>query len=133
MAEPQRRLRLTPKEQALQNLETARAALGEHLYQAAAEFNPRTMVRQSMEQHRWGWIAGAAIAGLLLVRLVLPRRRKFERDNAAASATKGGLIALILAPMLGMVRRAALTYATNYAKNQLRQYLSRHEGTRPRA
>jgi hypothetical protein len=133
MAEPKRRVGLTPKEQAIRDLEAARGALGEHLYQAAAEFSPRTMVRQSMEQHRWGWLTAAGIGGLLLVRLLLPRRRKFERDNAAASATKGGLIALILAPMLGMVRRTALNYATNYAKTYLRQYLSRHEGARPRA
>ena len=133
MAQEQRRLRLTPKELAVHDITVARNALGEHLYRAAAEFSPRTIVRRSLQQHRWVWIGAAAVGGLVLVRLLMPTRRKIERDNHVSSATKSGLIALILASMLGMVRRAALNYATNYAKGYLHQYLSRHEGGRPRA
>ncbi|HYF35552.1 MAG TPA: hypothetical protein VD994_09710 [Prosthecobacter sp.] len=133
MVQEQRRLRLTPKELAIHDIEVARNALGEHLYQAAAEFNPRNIVSRSVSDHRWLWIGGAMLGGLALVRLLLPSRRKIERDNNVSSATKSGLIALILAPMLGMVRRAALNYATNYAKGYFSKYLSRHEGGRPRA
>ncbi|MDZ4289703.1 MAG: hypothetical protein U0984_17185 [Prosthecobacter sp.] len=133
MAQQQHKLRLTPKQQAIHDLEAARNALGEHLCQAAEELNPRTMVRRSMQEHRWMWMAAAGVAGLGLVRLLMPARRKFERDNAAPSATKSGLIALILTAMLGMARRAALNFATQHAKSYLHQYLSRHEGERPSA
>jgi hypothetical protein len=133
MVQEHRRLRLTPKELAVHDIEVARGALGEHLYQAAAEFSPRTIVSRSIQDHRWLWIGAAAIGGLALVRLFIPARRKIERDNHVSTATKSGLIALILAPMLGMARRTALTYATNYAKGYLTKYLSRHEGGRPRA
>lgn len=133
MAQPQHQLRLTPKQQAIHDLELARNILGEELSLAAVELSPRLMVQRSLKEHRWAWIGGAGVAGLVLVRLLMPTRRKFERDNSAPSATKSGLIALILASMLGMVRRAALNYATQHAKSYLHQYLSRHEGERPRA
>jgi hypothetical protein len=132
MAEPQRRLRLTAKEQALQDLENARNSLGEQLSQAAAEFSPRTAVRRSLENHRWLWVGSAVFAGLLIVRLIVPAGRKIRRDNTGPSATKSGLIALFLAPMLGMVRRVALNYATTHAKTYLHQYLSRHGAPGPR-
>jgi hypothetical protein len=87
-----------------------------------------------MQKHRWTWVAAAAVGGLVLVRIFMPRPTiKFERDNSGASATKSGLIALIVASMFGMVRQAALKHATQFLKGYLHQYLSRHEGERPGA
>jgi hypothetical protein len=127
-------LRLTPKQQAIQDLEKARFALARHVQAASTDWNPRALAHRSIQKHRWAWIAGAAAGGLLLVRALMPRApRKFERDNFGASATKSGLIALILTSMIGMVRQAALKHATQYLKGYLHQYLSRHEGERPGA
>jgi len=87
-----------------------------------------------MQNHLWAWAAGAGVAGLFLLRALLPARRgKFGRDNFDASAKKGGLIALILTPVLAMARQAALKYGTHLLQTQLRNHISRPEGTRPRA
>lgn len=125
---------MTPKQQALQDLDRARTLLGSHLQRASAELNPRAVVERSLRRHPWAWAAAAGLAGLLVVRSLLPARAsKFERDNLGASATKGGLIALILSPLLGMARQAALKQASHLFQTYLTQNFSRHEGERPRA
>ncbi len=125
---------LTAKEQALKDLDVARALLGNHLHLATEELNPRVILRRSLREHTWVWIAGAGIGGLLLVRSLLPSRApKFGRDNFDASATKSGLIALILSPMLVMARQAAVKYGTEFLQSYLTQHLSRPEGDRPQA
>lgn len=127
-------IRLTPKQQAVQDLDTARQALGQHLQAVTTEWNPRTMVQRSFQAHRWAWISAAGIGGLILVRFLMARpAAKFERDNSATSATKSGLIALILSSVFAMVRQHALKFATQYVQGYLHQYLSRHEGERPSA
>ncbi|HEY1051100.1 MAG TPA: hypothetical protein VGE39_15125 [Prosthecobacter sp.] len=125
---------MTPKQLALKDLENARTLLGSHLHLASEEFNPKVIVSRSLRQHPWIWVAGAAVTGLLLVRTLMPSKTpKIERDNFGASATKGGLIALILSPVLGMARQAAWKYASQYLQSYLTQHISRHEGDRPRA
>ena len=127
-------LRLTPKQQAIRELEIARQALGVHIHAAATDWSPTKVVQRSFEKHRWAWMTGAGIGGLILIRFLMPRPRlKIERDNSGASATKSGLIALILTSVFGMVRQVALKHATQYFTGYLQQHLSRHEGERPGA
>lgn len=125
---------MTQKQQILKDLETARSQLSGHLHRAGEELNPKTLVQNSVRQHPWAWAGAAAVAGLLLVRGLMPRKVvKIERDNLGTSATKGGLIALILTPLIGIARQAALKYGTQYLQSYLTQNFSRHEGERPRA
>lgn len=125
---------MTPKQQALNDLDRARSLLTAHLELAKEELNPRTIVTRSVRSHPWAWVTGAAVAGLFLVRTLIPAKpKKIERDNFGASATKGGLIALILPPLLAMVRQNAWKYGSQYLQSYLTQHISRHEGERPRA
>lgn len=125
---------MTPKQQALKDLDRARNLLASHLHLASEEFSPKAIAQRSWREHPWIWIGAAAFSGLLIVRNLLPSPKlKIERDNFGASATKGGLIALILSPMLGMARQAALKYGSQFLQNYLTQHFSRHEGERPRA
>lgn len=125
---------MTPKQQAIKNLDQARALITSHLELAREELNPRVIVTNSVRKHPWAWVAGAAVAGLLLVRGLMPEKgAKIERDNFGASAKKGGLIALILSPLLAMARQTAWKYGSQYLQTYLTQQISRHEGERPRA
>ena len=125
---------MTTKQQIIQDLALARNALGGHLHLASEELNPKAMFLRSVRAHPWLWIGAASVSGLFLVKTLMPARgAKFERDNLTTSATKSGLIALILSPMLGMVRQTAWKYGSQYLQSYLTQHFSRHEGERPRA
>jgi hypothetical protein len=125
---------MTPKQQALKDLDRARSLLASHLHLAGEEFNPKSMVVRAVRKNPWPWTGAAALGGLLLVRYLLPPRGvKFERDNLDASAKKGGLIALILSPLLVMAKQSAWKYGSQYLQSYLTQHFSRYEGERPRA
>jgi hypothetical protein len=120
---------MTPKQLALKNLEESRSLLGEHFQLATEAWNPRTLVQQSMQKHLWAWVSAAGIGGLILWRVLLPAPgRKIGRDILDASAKKSGLIALLMQPMLGMARQAALKYGSSFLQTYLQNHLSRHEG-----
>lgn len=125
---------MTPKQQALKDLDDARGLLVSHMQLAKNEFNPKLIVARSVKEHPLVWLGAAGMTGLLLVKALMPTRRpKIERDNSAASAKKGGLIALILSSVLVMARQAAWKYGSRYLQTYLTQHFSRHEGERPRA
>lgn len=128
---------MTPKQQALRDLDLARSHLGRQLHQAGEQYNPRAIVTRSVRQYPWAWLGVAAAGGLLAVRMLLPARTsgpgKIERDNSGASATKGGLIALIVSSAFAMARQTAWKYGSRYLQDYLAQNFSRHEGERPRA
>jgi hypothetical protein len=125
---------MTAKQQAIKDLERARTLLGAHLHLATEDLNPKVIITRSVREHPWIWVGAAALGGLLLVRSLMPSsHRKIERDNLGTSATKGGLIALILSPVLGMVRQEAWKYGRQFLQTYLTQHLSQHEGERPRA
>jgi hypothetical protein len=125
---------MTQKNKIIQDLALARAELGAHLQSASEELNPKAVITRSVSQHPWIWIGAASVSGLLLVRIIMPARRgKIERDNSTASATKSGLIALILSSVLAMVKQNAWKYGSRYLQTYLTEHFSRHEGERPRA
>jgi hypothetical protein len=122
--------KLTPKQLALRDLEEARTLLSVHVHLASEEWNPRVLVRQSMQKHLWAWVSAAAVGGLVLWRVLVPApRAKIGRDISGASAKKSGLIALLMTPMLGMARQAALKYGSSFLQSYLQNHLSRHEGS----
>ncbi|MEN3943871.1 hypothetical protein WJU23_21395 [Prosthecobacter sp. SYSU 5D2] len=125
---------MTPKQKVLNDLALARTQLGAHLQLASEELNPKAVFLRSVRKHPWVWIGAASLSGLFLVRSLMPARAgKFERDNLTASATKSGLIALILSPMLAMAKQTAWKYGSQYLQSYLTEHFSRHEGERPRA
>lgn len=122
-------LKLTPKQQAVRDLEEARLLLGAHVQLASEAWNPRKLVQESVQNHLWAWLSAAGVGGLILWRILVPSHRtKFGRDISEASAKKSGLIALLMSPMLGMARQAALKYGTSFLQTYLQNHLSRHEG-----
>lgn len=129
MSERKPEPRLTPKQQAIKDLDRARSLLESHIHLATREWSPRVLLRETVQKHRWIWVVAAAVGGLLTVRFLRgSSTAKIGRDNSVASATKGGFIALILTPVLSMARQAALRYGTQFVQSYLRNHLSRHEG-----
>jgi hypothetical protein len=127
MAQRHPPVKLTPKQQALRDLDEARAQLGVHIHLASEEWNPRLLLRQSMQKHLWAWAAAAGVGGLLLWRVILPpRSRKNDRDISGASDTKKGFMALLTLPLLGMARQAAMKYGTQFLQSYLTNKFSQH-------
>lgn len=116
--------RLTPKQQVLRELETARASLAHHATMAAQEWSPKAMISHSIQRHRGLWLGGAALVGLAVVRLFFSGGSNSRRDNSGASATKGGLLALLLTPLLAYGRKAAVNYGAQMVQSYLRQKVS---------
>lgn len=116
---------LTPKQQALHDLEVARTALARHATLAVKEWSPRAVISHSIERHRMAWLGGAALAGLAAVRLLFfSGRSNSRRDNPGASATNRGLLALLLTPLLAYGRKAALNYGAQLFQSYLHQKIS---------
>lgn len=129
MARQQTSLPMTAKQQAVKDLDEARALLGVHVHLASEAWNPKELVRQSMQKHLWVWVSAAGLGGLMLWRVLAPATpRKFGRDISGASDKKSGLIALLMQPMLGMARQAALKHGTSFLQTYLQNQFSRHEG-----
>jgi|JI6StandDraft_1071083.scaffolds.fasta_scaffold04336_7 hypothetical protein len=122
-------IKLTPKQQALRDLDEARTLLGTHVHLASEAWNPRELLRQSVQNHLWAWAAAAGVGGLVLWRVLMPAKRgKFDRDISGGSDRKNGFIASLLQPMLGMARVAALKYGTQFLQSYLTNQFSKHAG-----
>lgn len=111
---------LTPKQQALRDLEDARVSLAHHATLAAAEWNPRAMVTRSFEKHRALWLGGAALAGLVLMRVAWPSTRSDSGGSSNRSASRAWL-PFLLSPVIGLVRKNALGYASRLIESYLHQ------------
>jgi hypothetical protein len=109
---------LTPKQQALHDLASARNALGPQWQSATAIMRPASLIRSSLQKHRIAWAAGSLLLGFIAIRRLLPASRpKNERDSRPKSDKKSGLIALIVTPLFGMASKAALSFATSQLQN----------------
>ena len=130
MASPQ--TTLTPKQQAIADLEAARASLTPHWQAVAASTSPAALVRRSILQHQVAWAAGAVVAGLIAIRWLLPfKQRKNGRDTPIKSAKTGSILALLASPLLGMARKAALSYLTQHVQNYLQSHSSAKNPPQP--
>ena len=117
---------LTPKQQALRDLEDARASLAHHASHAVEEWSPRALITRSVEKHRALWIGGAAIAGLAVLKLIWPSSNSHGKPSSGflSSAKSSGLLTLLLSPLLALVRKSAMTYGTQWVESYLRQKVS---------
>lgn len=108
------------KAQVLRELDSARAELGVHLRHATEEWSPSAVMRRSIERHRWVWMAGSTVAGLLLVRLLTSTApSKFRRDNSDAPVKKSGLIWQILSPVAPLAQQFALKHGLEFLQSYL--------------
>jgi hypothetical protein len=117
--------RLTPKQQALRDLEEARGSLAYHASHAAEEWSPKALITRSVEKHRALWIGAASVAGLAVLKAVWPSRGAAQRHAGSLSgAQRSGLFALLLSPLLGLARKSLLNYGTQIFETYLRQKIS---------
>lgn len=115
----QQQERLSPKQIVLRDLELARASLAHHTVLVAEEYSPRAMVARSFERNRVLWIAGAAVAGLIGIKLLLPSRQDIERDIVSAPVKNRGLLSLLSVPLLALGRKAVMSYGTQFIQSYL--------------
>lgn len=121
----QQQERLTPKQQALRDLEDARASLAHHASLAIEEWSPRALLTRSVEKHRTLWIGAAAIAGAALLKFFWPSGDSHSKhDNFFASTKNRGLFALLLSPLLALARKSVLNYGSQLFETYLRQKVS---------
>ncbi|MCF7784902.1 MAG: hypothetical protein K9N47_02210 [Prosthecobacter sp.] len=124
MAHPQQE-RLTPKQQALRDLEEARGSLAHHASHAAEEWSPKAIITRSVEKHRALWIGATAVAGLAVLKAVWPSRRAaLHHEGTLTGAQRSGLFALLLSPLLGLARKSLMNYGTQLFETYLRQKIS---------
>lgn len=109
---------MTEKEIILRDLDHARAAIHLHMGETSREWHPKALVSRSIENYRWVWVAGAVVAGVLMVRAINPlRSRKNERDISGKVATNRTLAALVTSPLIGMAKKAAFTLIASRIKD----------------
>lgn len=121
----QNQKRLTPKQQALEDIEAARASLARHAVLAAEEWSPRAVITRSISQHRALWMGGAVLAGLAMLKLLWPSSHSNnQRDNFNTKAKNRGLFTLLLSPLLALGRKTAIDYAANFFESHLHRQVS---------
>ncbi|MHB1081020.1 MAG: hypothetical protein ACYC67_16615 [Prosthecobacter sp.] len=121
----QQQEQLTPKQQALRDLEDARASLAHHAAHAVEEWSPRAVITRSVEKHRALWIGAAAVAGLAVLKAVWPSRGSaHHHEGSLSGAQRSGLFALLLSPLLGLARKSLMNYGTQLFQTYLRQKIS---------
>lgn len=124
MAQPQQE-RLTPKQQALRDLEEARFSLDWHAAHAVEEWSPRALLARSMQKNRLLWIGGAALGGLALMQLLrFSVGANNRRDNLNAPAKNLGWLALLLGPLVTLGRKTILNHAAQLFESYLHQKVS---------
>lgn len=116
---------LTPKQQALHDLEYARASMAYHASHAAEDWSPRAIITRSVEKHRALWIGGAAVAGLLLLKALWPSRHTiYTHAGPVTSAKRSGWSALLLGPLIALARKYAVSYGTQMLQTYMRHKVS---------
>ncbi len=116
---------LTPKQQALHDLEYARASLAHHASHAVEEWSPKAIITRSVEKHRALWMGGAAIAGLVVLKSIWPSEgARNTHESSFAGVKNRGWLALLLSPLLALARKSVLNYGSQLVETYLRQRVS---------
>lgn len=110
------------KQQTLRDLELSRMELSHHLVMASEEWTPQAFVERSFKQHRWIWVAGAGVAGAVVLRWILTSpKEKNGRDIGVKSATNRTLTALIVNPLWDLGRKAAVAYLSKRIRDSIQR------------
>ncbi len=121
----QQQAQLTPKQQALRDLEDARASLAFHASHAVEEWSPKALFTRSVEKHRALWIGAAAVAGMAALKAIWPvRGTQRHAEGSLSGVERSGLFALLLSPLLALARKSVMNYGTQLFETYLRQKIS---------
>lgn len=116
---------VTAKQQALADLEAARAALAHHGHLVAEEWSPRAVIGRSFEKHRVWWLSGAVVAGIIAIRALRPAVSiNNGRDKPVASAKNRALLSFLVGPVMALGRRRLLDQATRIFESYFHQHFS---------
>jgi hypothetical protein len=122
--------RLTPKQQALRDLELARHELARETGLVAEEWSPRAVLTRSFERYRMLWIAGGVVAGLATIKLLMPSGSSRDDDNfdddeiERPPPPRGlgrGLLGLMAGPLINMGRKAVTNYGMQFVQSWLQE------------
>lgn len=120
--------RLTPKQQALRDLELARHELARETGLVAEEWSPRAVMARSFERYRYIWIAGGVVAGLSAIKLLMPSGSSRDADEdddleierpQPSRGLSSGLLGLLAGPLISMGRKAVTNYGMQFVQNWL--------------
>ncbi len=111
----------------VREIESARAAVSLQGRNAMIELSPRNVVRRSFVEHKMIWIGAAAALGTGIVFHLTSKTDKNQRDNPLPSAKKGGLAALLLTPLGGMLRNTVVSHGRQWILHYLNQHLSHRQ------
>jgi hypothetical protein len=109
------------KHQLIADLARARGELTTQAQEARLHLAPKALAMRSLQQHKVAWTVGGVVAGILIVRLMLPP--KIRSDKWVQSDKKRPVSGGFGAVAYTMVRRAAMNYATKHFKDQAQHYL----------
>ena len=120
--------RLTPKQQALRDLELARHDLARETGLVAEEWSPRAVLTRSFERYRMLWIAGGVVAGLAAIKLLMPSGSSRDEDSfdedendrpVPSRSLSSGLLGLVAGPLINMGRKAVTSYGMQFVQSWL--------------
>jgi len=109
----QQQEQLNAKQQAVLDLEAARASMAQHGLLVVEEWSPRALLGRSFEKHRVWWLSGALVAGLLIIRGFRSSPPNYNGpDKVITTAKNRRLFAFILGPALALGRRKLVDHGT---------------------
>jgi hypothetical protein len=113
------------KARLIAEMSEARAVMAHHAGVVSVEYTPTAILRRSFQRHKAAWMVGAAVAGLVALRLVFPSREaKNSRDKSGKPATKGAISGFLAGSLAAAARKAALSYAQKQVQHFIHNQLS---------
>lgn len=110
--------KLTEKQRILEDLDRARKALAGNLHTVSTSLAPKALLSRSMANHRIWWVVGAAVVGLITVRMVLPKRANTAPPRPQHLLQGSGWMTLLATPLIGLLRKNLTDLVTNEIRNR---------------
>jgi hypothetical protein len=107
------------KQRILQQLEASRSSLVEEAAQVREEYRPMAIASRSFNDHKGWWIAGGVVAGLVLIKLVLPSRSKKNAVAPVKAASSSGISSLVRGVVFAVAQRAVIHYVQDRVEQKL--------------
>ena len=98
-------------------LDDSRNALGRELTRVRTEWNPREMVRHSVERHKVALIVTAAVAGFIVVKLLMPRGGERPLKKSWTSRLTGLAATALWSAVGGPIKDMAKSHLASYFGN----------------
>ncbi|MBL9114156.1 MAG: hypothetical protein JNJ83_04045 [Verrucomicrobiaceae bacterium] len=106
------------KQRILQQLEASRSTIEEQATQVRDEYRPMAIASRSFSSHKALWIAGGVVAGLVVIKLLLPSRNN-RSDISAKSAKTRGLTGLVRGVAFALAQRAVVNYIQDRVQEKI--------------